>query len=124
MSYPLSPTARRCRFFLLLGAALAPVLGGCQFAYVWKQAFGQWRLSGKQVDLEAESLKTSLAEDHLAKLDWVPRILEFARSELDLLPGDTYQTFLDTRGEPISHIVMAAHPAALIPYEWCFPFVG
>ncbi len=100
------------------------LLSACQAGYVMKQGLRQWRLSANQVDVESPELTDTLSPEKQEKLKWVPRILEFARSELDLSPGDTYQTFLDTRGEPVSHVVTAAHPEALISFQWCFPFVG
>lgn len=104
---------------LLLGTLL-----GCQGGYVWKQAMGQWALSGRQEPIDDLEVRSSLTASRLERLDWIPRILEFAREELALDPGDSYTTFLETRGEPISHVIVASHPRALAAHRWCFPFVG
>lgn len=106
---------------LLLAALAAP---GCQGGYVLRQAIEQWRLSRRQIDLAAPEVGERLAPEQRDRLPWVKRILEFSREELALTPGDSYQTFLDVEGRPVSYIVIAAHPEALVAYEWCFPFVG
>jgi predicted aminopeptidase len=104
--------------------ALALVLGGCQARYLLEQGLGQWRMSRSQVPLDSPALAASLDEEARRKLEWVPRILAFAREELGLEPGDSYTTFLDTGERPVSYIVTAAHPLALVAYQWCFPWVG
>lgn len=102
----------------------APCLASCQMGYVVSQGWRQWTLGWGQVPLESESLETVLDASEREKLAWIPRVLEHCRSELGLDPGDSYTTFLDTGGQPISYVVTAAHPLALVPYRWRFPFVG
>ncbi|MEM7235036.1 MAG: aminopeptidase, partial [Planctomycetota bacterium] len=92
--------------------------------YVIQQGWGQLSLAHRQVELDDPEVSEGLTDAQRANLEWVPKILEFGRQELDLTPGDSYTTFLDTEGKPISHIVIAAHPRALLQYQWCFPFVG
>lgn len=113
---------RRLRFSLLL--LLAPAVTGCQMGYVLSQGWRQLSLSDDQVALDSASLDETLTESDRDKLVWIPRILDFCRTELGLDPGDSYTTFLDTGGRPISYVVTAAHPLALLPYRWSFPFVG
>lgn len=109
------------RFSGLALALLLPV--GCQLGYVCKQAFRQLDLLGRQIPLEHLPVDR-LSEETREKLLWVPRILEFCRKELGLEPGNSYRAYLDTGGQPITFIVTASHPLALIPYQWSFPFVG
>jgi predicted aminopeptidase len=109
---------------VLVVAILASSAIGCQAGYLIEQGVGQIGLTWRRVPLDDPDLLASLDAEERRKLEWIPRILEFARSELDLDPGDSYTTYLDTAGEPISHIVVASHPLALIAYEWCFPIVG
>jgi predicted aminopeptidase len=99
-------------------------LEGCQAGYVVEQGWRQLRLRSHQVSIDDPEALEKLKPAARARLEWVPRILDFARTELDLDPGDSYRTYLDTGGEPVSHAVTAAHPLALVPYEWSFPFVG
>lgn len=104
--------------------AVAIALPGCQAGYVLKQGARQVASSWNQVPLSSEELRQLLSEEESEKLLWIPRLLEFSRTDLGLTPGDSYQTFLDTGGKPVSHIVLASHPEAFVPYRWCFPFVG
>ncbi len=97
---------------------------GCQSGYLIEQGSGQLGLIWGRVDLDDQELLASLEDDERRKLEWAPKILEFARTELGLDPGDSYTTFFDTKGEPITHLVVASERLALIPYEWCFPIVG
>ena len=112
---------------LRLACALAVAVStttGCLSGYVIEQGAHQIGMTWRRVPLDDPGLLTSLDKEKRRKLEWIPRILEFARSELDLDPGDSYTTYLDTAGEPITHVVVASHPLALIAYEWCFPIVG
>jgi predicted aminopeptidase len=88
------------------------------------QGVGQLRLVSKQVRLDAPDLGKTASPEEIAMLRWVPEILELARTELALDPGDSYRTYLDTHDAPLSYAVTASHPLALIPYRWSFPFVG
>ncbi len=92
--------------------------------YVLSQGWQQLSLGREHIPLDSESLETTLTVSEREKLAWVPKILEYCRTELGLDPGDSYTTFLDTGGRPISYVVTAAHPLALVPYRWSFPFVG
>ncbi len=112
---------RRLSFFLL---TLSLALPGCQMVYVLSQGWQQLSLGRNHVALDCESLETTLTADEREKLVWIPRVLEYCRKELGLDPGDSYTTFLDTGGRPISYVVTAAHRLALVPYRWSFPFVG
>lgn len=104
--------------------ALALALAGCQAGYVIEQGRRHLALRSREIPLESAELSEKLVPEEAEKLRWVPEILRFAREELGLEPGDSYRTLLDTGGEPISWIVAAAHPLALIPYRWKFPFAG
>jgi len=109
---------------ILRVALLASLIAGCEAGYVLEQGWRQLRMSSRQVPIDSLELAGKLSMDSMEKLRWVPRVLDFCRKELDLDPGDSYQTYLDTGGRPISYVVTAAHPLALVAYEWHFPFVG
>lgn len=104
--------------------ALALALAGCQAGYVIEQGRRHLALRSREIPLGSAELSEKLSAEEAEKLRWVPEILRFAREELGLEPGGSYRTLLDTGGEPISWIVAAAHPLALIPYRWRFPFAG
>lgn len=101
-----------------------PLLAGCQAGYVLSQGAGQLSRGARQVPLDSAALRETLPHESLSKLRWVPEILRYCREELGLDPGDSYETYLDTGGEPVSWVVMAAHGLALVPHAWRFPFVG
>ncbi len=109
---------------ILATAILATSATGCQIGYLWNQGLGQLGLSSRRAALDDEELLERLSPDARENLDWVPRILEFGRDELGLEPGNAYTTVLDLGGEPVSHVVVACHPRALIAYEWSFAIAG
>lgn len=115
---------RQLRLPLAIVLLFVPGLHSCQAGYVIRQGLGQFRLSNEQIPLETITKNDALSAEARAKLAWVPRVLEFAVSRLGLDPGDSYQTYVDTAGEPVSYVVSAAAPLALIPYQWQFPFAG
>jgi len=102
--------------------ALAFAATGCQAGYVVKQGWRHFTLLSRSASIEAGGGEK--VEERAAMLAWVPRILDFAEKNLALDPGDSYRTYLDTGGAPVSWIVTASHRLALIPYQWSFPFVG
>jgi predicted aminopeptidase len=81
-------------------------------------------MSLKQVPLERAARHADLGAAERERLAWIPEILRFARDELGLEPGSAYTTYLDTGGEPVSHLVCAAHPLSVAPYRWRFPIAG
>jgi len=111
---------------VLLPAALLIALlqSGCGGPYVFQQGLGQLDISVNRVPLDDESLQASLDEAQRGRMSWIPRVIEFARDELGLEPGDSYTSYFDTGGGPVSYTVVASHPLALIPYQWCFPLIG
>jgi predicted aminopeptidase len=111
---------------VLLPAALLIALlqSGCGGPYVFQQGLGQLDISVNRVPLDDESLQASLDEAQRGRMSWIPRVIEFARDELGLEPGDSYTSYFDTGGGSVSYTVVASHPLALIPYQWCFPFIG
>ena len=116
--------SRRLTAFLLTFAAVIFLLSGCGGFYLIKQGIGQLDISINRVALSDPALLDSLTPLQREKTSWIPRILEFAESELGLEPGDSYTSYYDTEGKPVTHTVVACHQLALVPYQWCFPLVG
>ena len=108
-----------CRLAAILIALAA---AGCQAGYVVKQGWRHFTLLSRSESIAAGGGEK--VEERAAMLAWVPRILDFAEKNLALDPGDSYRTYLDTGGAPVSWIVTASHRLALIPYQGSFPFVG
>ena len=112
------------RVLLPASLALALLLSGCGGPYLFQQGLGQLDISLNRVELDDTILLDSLDASQRGKLNWIPRIIEFAEDELGLEPGDSYTSYFDTEGGPVSYTVVASHPLALVPYQWCFPLVG
>lgn len=99
-------------------------LSGCQAGYVLRQAWGQLTYRSSEIPIDSPRLAEVVGPEASARLAWVPRLLDFARREIGLDPGDSYTTYVDTGGRPVSFVVTACHPLALIPFQWSFPFAG
>jgi predicted aminopeptidase len=99
-------------------------VSGCQANYLLQQGIQYIRLLQGQEPLRDLEASEKLSPEAREKLRWVQPTLDFCRKRLGLDPGKSYQAYLDTKGGPISYVVTAAHPLALLPYLWCFPLVG
>ncbi len=114
---------RTLALFFVSAVALALFFPGCQAGYLRKQARGALRLIRSRVEID-ELPADSLGPREREGLHWAARVRDFAQAELGLEPGDSYTTYYDTKGAPISYIVVASHPLALEPYRWRFPIAG
>ncbi len=124
-SSPPDPRSRRwapARAAALCGL-LAASSAGCQGKYLAGEAASALHVACARVPIDA-SLRERLAPPEREKLVWVARVLEFSSGELGLDTGDAYTTYYDTGGKPISTVVVASDPLALIPYRWHFPIAG
>jgi predicted aminopeptidase len=106
------------RLALLL---LLPPLCGC---YILTQAQGQLR-----VLLNSERIDTLLADRNVPdqiklKLLLVREIKAFGEHDLGLKRSSNYESFYDTKGQPITYIVSACRKDRFEPYLWWFPIVG
>ena len=117
------PVKSKARGLAVLIMIILTLLG-CQSGYVIRQGWRQLTIRTHEIAISSPDLEKQLPPETAAKLRWVPRILEFAKRELGLEPGDSYTTYVDTQGKAVSYIVTAAHPFALIPFQWHFPFAG
>jgi predicted aminopeptidase len=106
-----------------LAALFLAFFPGCQAEYLRRQAVGAIRILRGRVAIDRK-LEERLPLREREGLRWVARVREFASRELGLEPGDSYTTYYDTGGAPISTMVCATHPLALEPYRWCFPITG
>ena len=101
---------------------------GCQSGYVLQQAIGQLGISWSAVSLEDaladDAGEIGLDDEQTGRLELIPEIRAFAADELGLEPGDAYTTYYELDRDAISYTVTAAHPLAMIPQRWHFPFVG
>lgn len=108
----------------LLGGGAQILLSGCQSGWIIEQGWSQLALLCRREPIDDPELLARLGEEKARKLAWVEAVLEHARDELGLDPGDAYSTVIDTGGNPVTTTVLAAHPEALAFHLWCFPLVG
>lgn len=111
----------------LAALILVPLLPGCQFGYVLSQGTAELGILWGARELDEvrtpETSEAGLDRTRRAKLDVVVEVKQFASEEIGLVVGDAYSTYYET-DVPISWTVSAAHPTALVPYRWSFPFAG
>jgi predicted aminopeptidase len=114
----------------ILLIAVLMVLSSCQSLYLIEQGYKNFGVMGGAVEIETPATGAirvegfELSPEQQRKIALVNEIRQFAASELGLEVGDAYTTFYEVPEEAISHVVIAAHPLALIPYQWRFPIVG
>ncbi|HVR84786.1 MAG TPA: aminopeptidase, partial [Planctomycetota bacterium] len=58
------------------------------------------------------------------KLLFVREVKSFGENELGLARSANYESFYDTKGQPITYIVSACRKDRFQPYTWWFPIVG
>jgi len=107
------------RFALVL--LVLPLLSGC---YILTQGYGQLRvlLDSRRIDdLLADP---SVPDPTKQKLLFVREVKSFGEHELGLSPSSNYESFYDTKGQPITYIVSACRKDRFEPYTWWFPIVG
>lgn len=108
---------RRSAFLLLL----LPSLCGC---YILTQAQGQLRVLLNSERIDALLADPAVPVETKLKLRLVREIKKFGEHELGLNRSSNYETFYDTKGQPITYIVSASRKDRFEPYVWWFPIVG
>jgi predicted aminopeptidase len=107
---------RRSALVLLL-----PALCGC---YLVTQAMGQLRVLLNSQRIQTLLTDPKVPDDVKLKLRLVHEIKEFGEDELGLKPSRNYESFYDTKGQPITYIVSACRKDRFQPHLWWFPIVG
>lgn len=97
------------------------LLNGC---YSFEQGYGQLRLLLKQQPIDDVIANNSETPDRLEKLKIVPSVLEYAKRELALTPGKSYQKYIALNSSSVTWIVQAAEKRELKLKTWWFPFIG
>jgi predicted aminopeptidase len=106
------------RFALVL---LLPALTGC---YILTQAQGQLRVLLNSERIDKLLADPAVPDDVKLKLRLVREIKAFGEHEMGLKRSSNYETFYDTKGQPITYIVSACRKDRFAPYTWWFPIVG
>jgi predicted aminopeptidase len=106
------------RLVLLL---LLPTLCGC---YILTQARGQLRVLLNSRSIDKLLADPAVPVDTKLKLRLVRDVKAFGERELGLTRSSNYESFYDTKGQPITYIVSACRKDRFQPYIWWFPIVG
>jgi len=106
------------RFALVL---LLPSLCGC---YILTQAMGQIRVLLNSQRIDTLLADPKVPDDVKLKLRLVREIKAFGEDELGLKPSSNYESFYDTKGQPITYIVSACRKDRFQAHLWWFPIVG
>ena len=120
---PTFPFFNRARAFLLwvTVSSLTLVLTGC---YTIAQGYYQTKLILKRRSIDDVLKEKNEKPDRLEKLKIVPAVLEFARQEIGLTTGKSYQSYIGLEGPSVTYVVQAAEKRRLKFKTWWFPIVG
>ena len=110
---------------LLLLAALAPLLCGCDTLRYYSQAVGgHLELMRRAAPIDEQLGRDELPAALKAKLQAVLRIRDFASRELALPDNGSYRRYADLGRQYVVWNVFAAREFSLEPVSSCFVFAG
>lgn len=107
------------KLFTIITSAL--FFTGC---YSFEQGIGQISLFVKQESIEDIINENKETSERIEKLKVVKSVLEFAKNEIGLTPGKSYQKYIPLKEPYVTWIVQAADKRSLELKTWWFPFVG
>ena len=107
------------KFFIITTSTI--FLTGC---YSIKQGIGQVSLFLKQEPIDEVISENKETADRINKLKVVKPVLEFAKNEIGLTPGKSYQKYVALKEPYVTWVVQAANKRELELKTWWFPFVG
>jgi predicted aminopeptidase len=114
-------------FFMRTGQVLLGLglfyLYGCDAPYYAHLARGQGKILLHRVPIEEILIRPQLNSDHRRQFELIQSIRTFS-SSLGLQSNDSYTTFFDTQGQPISWNISASPPDHFKPFIWDFPIAG
>lgn len=100
------------------------ICSGCDVAYIYHAAAGQFRLLRESIPIQEALKEGALTPDEAERLRLVARIKAFGEKELGLKETDSYETvYLSSSRRPV-YTVSAALKDRLCQKTWWFPFVG
>ncbi len=97
------------------------LITGC---YSFEQGVGQIKLFVNQEPIEEVINENKESTERLEKLRVVKPVLEFAKNEIGLTPGKSYQKYVSLKAPYVTWVVQAAEKRSLELKTWWFPFVG
>lgn len=95
----------------------------CEIGYYGHLIQGQGQVLWGRTPIAEYISSTQMSPELRAQFVLADSILTFAK-KLGLNTGDSYTTFYDTGGGPISWNISASPPDSFTPYLWQFPIVG
>ena len=114
----------RALALLMLLAAVAGALAGCEAGYIARAAYEEGRVLWRRKPISAVLARSDVSPEERAKLETVLRVRDFAGDQLGLDVGNAYKTISQVDEGAIVWVVMAAPQNSLEPYTWWFPIVG
>lgn len=103
---------------------LAAVAAGCSPAYVLEQAGGQIRLLASRRPVDEVLADPATRPAVRERLLLIRETRAWGEREIGLARTDSYETWVDLEGRPLSWLVTACPPDSLRPETWWFPVVG
>jgi predicted aminopeptidase len=105
-------------------AALAGLLAGCQTVEYYSQAVaGQAEVLVKRRPID-QVLAAGSDPRLRERLELTRRLLDFARDELDMPSGGSFELYADLGRDHLVWVLFAAPELSLEPKQWCYPVVG
>lgn len=110
---------------IVLGTLTAQAGCGCyEFGYAVDAGFGHLDLLMRTVPIDEGLADETLTDEQRDKLGLIIRARDFARDEIGLNVGNSYQRFVNLHGEPLAFNLSASHRDAIRAYVWDLPFLG
>lgn len=102
---------------------LALALGGCETLSYYRQGLvGEVHFYGARQPIAKVLQRADLAPDTRRRLELVPQIRAFAKSELKLPVKGQYRDYVQLNAPNVAWSVFAAPELSLEPYRWCYGF--
>jgi predicted aminopeptidase len=109
------------KFFTIFTSSILTSITGC---YSFEQGVGQISLFVNQEPIEEVIDANKEPSERIEKLQVVKPVLEFAKNEIGLSPGKSYQKYVPLNSPYVTWVVQAAEKRSLKLKTWWFPFVG
>ncbi|MEK7468167.1 MAG: aminopeptidase [Planctomycetota bacterium] len=97
---------------------------GCSPGYVLQQAAGQLKLLASRRPIEEVLADPATPAGARERLILIREARAWGEREFGLKHTDSYESYVDLKGRPVSWLVTACPPDSLKPESWWFPVVG
>lgn len=103
---------------------LSPLLAGCSPGYVVRAAWEEARILARRKPIAEVIADRRTDPEVRGKLKLVLEAREYARRDLHLRPGRSYEHYTDIGRDTLALVLSASPPDRLIAKTWWFPLVG